>query len=180
MLEKWEKAFDFMWNHANADNLYDNWDKWDVDKKMIWADEFYNKVFKNGYNNSKIYSQGANALLAESKTPTADHFNSPRMSFWAMMDDYREVITDYDGLKSIVGDLRTIIWVTPCENNLVKYSWQDGKIKIKELTFTKYDDIRWLDGNTGNYFSRKEGFPLKHLIPDFVTEYEKKLIEEFV
>jgi hypothetical protein len=173
------------------------WDKTDGKpndqyyNQQIISRIFYNAAYGFGSN---ISGYRENGVLTNAPD---DHWLSPRMGCYALMNQKREWLDDYEKFREYFMLLRSTIKIKKSKNdsNEIKFV-NDVKngITVKNLTINKYDMIvdTWIyvEG-TGK---RKEvtdldpklGFPLKHLVPDFFTEEERKYytpigtLEEFV
>jgi hypothetical protein len=157
------------------------WTK-DRDWRMTYSMLFYALVGNAGKVNTGYISLAASSL----KNPTDDHFFSPRLVFRAMMDQFPEILKDKSRLFEIVDFCRMIVKVTGEENSRVRYSPEKddegltGYPIVTMRTIDKYDDFGWTKKGFG-LLQEKKGrklvnspFPLKHLIPDWLTAFEEK------
>jgi hypothetical protein len=178
-------------NKTKYDILYDTvkvankrWKK-DKDWRMTYSMLFYALVGNAGKVNTGYVSLAASSL----KSPTPDHFFSPRAVFRAIMDQFPELLKDKERLFEIVDFCRMTVGVTSEENNKVRYSPEKddegskGYPIITVRTIDKYDDFGWTQKGVGLLQERKgrklvnSPFPLKHLIPDWLTAYEEKCMK---
>jgi hypothetical protein len=158
--------------------------------QQIISMAFYNMVFKFGSNISGYCENGAENNLD-------DHWLSPRMGCYALMNQKRELLDDYEKFKEYFMLLRSTIKIKKSTNDSSEIKFvNDVKngITVKNLTIDKYDMIvdTWtkVEGKgkrkSVTDLDPKLGFPLKHLVPDFFTEEERKYytpigtLEEFV
>ena len=136
-----------------------------------------------------VYKFGADASgyceNGSEKTGTDDHWLSPRMGCYAIMNTKRDILDNYEEFKKFFLLLRSTIKITKSKNDTDEIKFvNDFKtgIVVKNLTIDKYDLIvdRWtlVEGigknKTIKDIDPKIGFPLKHLIPEFFTIEEKK------
>lgn len=161
------------------------WDKYPVGSLNRYLEHqlvtmvFYNMVYKFGSDASGYCENGSE------KTGTDDHWLSPRMGCYAIMNTKRDILDNYEEFKKFFLLLRSTIKITKSKNDTDEIKFvNDFKtgIVVKNLTIDKYDLIvdRWtlVEGigknKTIKDIDPKIGFPLKHLIPEFFTIEEKK------
>ena len=156
--------------------------KWETDRdwRTTYAMLFYALVGNTGKVLTPYVSLEASAL----KSPTDDHFFSPRLVFRAMMNQFPDILRDKERVFEVVDFCRMVVKVTPEENNKVRYSTEDESgvtypiVKIR--TVDKYDTFGWTEKGKGLLRERKgkelvnSPFPLKHLVPDWLTSFEEK------
>jgi len=156
--------------------------KWHKDKdwRTTYSMLFYALVGNAGLVRTPYMSLGASKL---NRNPTPDHCFSPRLVFRAMMDQCPEILKDKDRLFEVVDFCRHVVAVTKDENDKVKYDddISGGVLPIVYArTIDKYDDFGWIEKGKGLLTERKGNklvncpFPLKHLIPDWLTAFEEK------
>jgi len=124
------------------------------------------------------------AFNSQKNKTTRDHFLSARLVFRAMMAEYPELLHDFDGLHQLVKDCQTTIKITRAQNNgSIKFRVIDEAPRINALTIDKYDSFGWYHPNHGFLTEYADGkmiskpFPLKHMVPDWLTQFEKKLLK---
>ena len=159
------------------------WER-DSDHRRFHSMMFYGGVRDAGNISTPYTSLAASALERE---PTPDHFLSPRLVFLAMMDQCREVLKDREKFYEMMDVCRHTVKITSEENNSVKYKPDKvgtGLIPIVTArTVDKYDSFGWVDKGKGLLTERKGGklvnkpFPLKHMIPDWLTAFEEKCMK---
>jgi len=151
----------------------DRWNKQDIELRKHIAGIFYNHVYSAGQNVSGYLTK--EAVEKKYKT-TDDHCFSPRMMCYAIMDVCPEVLDDPIEFSKLFDVCRTTVKVTQQQNNTVKFGRDSEKnIFVTVLTEEKYDSFRWFHKHNG-YTDTSKGFPLKHLIPKFFTEYERSIL----
>lgn len=144
---------------------------------------FYQHIYGLKHNISGYISR--DAMLAKKDEITDDHFLSSRLIFRAMMDKNRGLLKDFNKFVELVRTCQTTIKVTRDQNNTYQIKFRmDGEIPdIKALTVEKYDGFGWYQEEKGFLTEYVNGqlipkkFPLKHLVPDWLTEYEKKFVK---
>ena len=140
---------------------------------------FYNLVFKYGSNSTGYCEMGAE------KSGTDDHWLSPRMGCYALMNQRRDLLDNYDKFREYFMLLRTTIKIIKSKNDTDEIKFvNDIKtgIVVKNLTIDKYDLIiskwsyvRGLGKNRRlKHLDEELGFPLKELVPDFFIAEERK------
>jgi hypothetical protein len=147
--------------------------------RTYYSGTFYNGVYGMQHKFSGYIS--GDALNAPKNKIAYDHFLSARLIFRAMMGECPELLHDYDGLYSLVSDCQTTIKITRDQNNGdIKFRQRSSGLRIKALTVEKYDDWKWYyqDGTflteTVNGIEVPAKFPLKHMVPDWLTSFERK------
>jgi len=144
---------------------------------------FYQHVFGLKHIFSGYISR--DAMSVKKNSTTRDHFLSARLIFRAMMDQNRGILKDFNEFVTLVRTCQTTIKVTREQNNTYEIKFRmNGDIPIiKTLTVEKYDSFGWFQEGKGFLTEFVNGqivpkkFPLKHLVPDWLTEYEKKFIK---
>ena len=99
---------------------------------------FYNLVFKYGSNATGYCEMGAE------KSGTDDHWLSPRMGCYALMNQRRDLLDNYDKFREYFMLLRTTIKIIKSKNDTDEIKFvNDIKtgIVVKNLTIDKYDLI---------------------------------------
>ena len=187
MMEKWEYACKNSFLHAKV--ILKNWKDYNYKQKMIEASVFYSYVFNNGSNPSGLISK--EALLLKVNKRTHDHWNSARLFFRAMMEIYPELLKDFKKYRYYFRELcQSTIDITSHQNDIVKFkSDKDEGIKIKYLTIDKYEKCKDKNDNIGieffnsgkgsctiNEYNFVTGFPLKDLVPEWITEFETQYL----
>ena len=151
--------------------------------QQIISMAFYNMVFKFGSNISGYCENGAE------KSGTDDHWLSPRMGCYAIMNEKRELLDNYEEFREFFYLLRSTIKLNKSKNDSDEIKFvNDIKtgIVVKNLTIDKYDLIvnswTYVEGEGRRKsiqdLDPKNGFPLRHLIPDFFTTEERKYYTE--
>jgi len=143
---------------------------------------FYQHIYGMKHNFSGYISR--DAMEGNKKSNTRDHFLSPRLVFRAMMDQARELLYNFEEFDKVVQLCQTTIETTRDQNNgAIKFS-MDGTIpRINALTIEKYDNWGWYKQGQGFLTEYVNGqlipqkFPLKHLVPDWLTDYELKYVK---
>lgn len=144
---------------------------------------FYQHVYGLKHTVSGYISH--DAMTVKKEETTDDHFLSARLIFRALMDKNREILKDFDKFVDLIRTCQTTIKVTRDQNNTYAIKFRmDGEIPIiKALTVEKYDGFGWYQEEKGVLSEFVDGqlvpkkFPLKHLVPDWLTEYEKKFVK---
>jgi hypothetical protein len=155
--------------------------KWknDRDWRITYSMLFYALVGNAGKVVTPYTSLAASGL----KHATDDHFFSPRLVFRAMMDQFPDILNDREQVFEVVDFCRMVVKVTTEENSKVRYTTEDdvGTLPIVRVrTLDKYDDFGWIEKGKGLLQERRGNkyvnspFPLKHLIPDWLTTFEEK------
>jgi len=163
-------------------NSLEEWDTKDPTDQYYYRQNismmFYNLVFKYGSNISGYCENGA-------ERNCDDHFMSPRMGCYAIMNKNRTLLDNYEKFKEFFYLLRLTIKILKSKNDSDEIKFvNDIKtgIVVKNLTIDKYDLIvdnwTYVEGS-GRHRSvqpldPKDGFPLKSLVPDFFTAEEKE------
>lgn len=154
-------------------NLFEDYFKADECKKLV-RDEFYHWVYysgfkTNGYMSNEVFKKAA---------ATDDHYMSPRMVISAICEINKSVLFDKDMFLEAFQLSRDVVKVSKNQNNLVKFVNKNNKIVINELTINKYDKFGpwWQVDSKKKVLSSSPEFPLKHKIPDWFTEYERKFL----
>ena len=167
-------------------NNIEEWDTIGTEQyyyQQIISMAFYNMVFKFGSNISGYCENGAE------KSGTDDHWLSPRMGCYAIMNEKRELLDNYEEFKEFFYLLRSTIKLNKSKNDSDEIKFvNDIKtgIVVKNLTIDKYDLIvnswTYVEGEGRRKsiqdLDPKNGFPLRHLIPDFFTTEERKYYTE--
>lgn len=149
--------------------------------RIYFSGTFYNGVYSMKNIRSGYVSRGAYDL--PSKKQTHDHFLAPRLIFRGIMEEVPELIHDFDGLREVVIKSQTTVAVTKPENDSVRFDNNDGGFGIKMLTVEKYDSFGWYHKNEGFLMEYVNGqmvpkkFPLKHMVPEWLTAFEKKYLK---
>lgn len=106
---------------------------------------------------------------------TADHFLAARLVYRAMMDQCPEINSDYTQFSKLVETCRNTVRVTSAQNSgSIKFRMEGARPVINMLTIDKYDGWGWYKTGTGFLTSRE--FPLKNLVPEWLTEFERKWV----
>lgn len=123
------------------------------------------------------------AVVSHTDDTTEDHFLSARLVFRALMDQVPELLIDEDGMRDIIKRCQHTIRITRDENNgPIKFKMRNTRPIIRQATIDKYDEFGWFQEGKGFLLEYKNGeqvyqpFPLKHMIPDWLTEFEKKYL----
>ena len=189
MKEKWEEACDCAFEDFK--DIQPKWKNLNHYQKMIRAGHFYQFVFANGHNPSGLVSK--EALLLPTKKRTIDHWLPARLILRAAMEYYPELFHNKEEFRHIFRELcQSTIVITEHQNGIVKFKNSiDEGIRIKYLSKDKYEICKDKDGNigieffnTGNgSYKLKEydfvtGFPLKELVPEWLTEFESQYVVE--
>lgn len=167
-------------------NNIEEWDTIGTEQyyyQQIISMAFYNMVFKFGSNISGYCENGAE------KSGTDDHWLSPRMGCYAIMNEKRELLDNYEEFREFFYLLRSTIKLNKSKNDSDEIKFvNDIKtgIVVKNLTIDKYDLIvnswTYVEGEGRRKsiqdLDPKNGFPLRHLIPDFFTTEERKYYTE--
>tara|TARA_Y100000114_G_scaffold43623_1_gene39115 strand:+ start:1171 stop:1767 length:597 start_codon:yes stop_codon:yes gene_type:complete len=167
-------------------NNIEEWDTIGTEQyyyQQIISMVFYNMVFKFGSNISGYCENGAE------KSGTDDHWLSPRMGCYAIMNEKRELLDNYEEFREFFYLLRSTIKLNKSKNDSDEIKFvNDIKtgIVVKNLTIDKYDLIvnswTYVEGEGRRKsiqdLDPKNGFPLRHLIPDFFTTEERKYYTE--
>ena len=156
-----------------VNNLFEDYFKADECKKLV-RDEYYHWVYYSGF---KVNGYMSNEVF--NKAPaTDDHYLSPRMVISAIMEINKSVLFDKDTFLEAFLLSRDVVRVSKNQNNLVKFVNKNKKILINELTIDKYDKFGpwWQVDSKKRVLSSSQEFPLKHKIPDWFTEYERKFL----
>lgn len=159
--------------YRNVSNAVKEWSK-DKRTRSWYAGCFYYGVGQLG----KVRTEYVSLAASQLKNPTPDHFFSPRLIFRAMMAMCPELLRDRKEFYTIVDFCRLTIDVTSDENAKVKYGQEkDDYPLVKTRTIDKYDDFGWILRKVGmlkETNGKNSSFPLKHLIPDWLTAFEEK------
>lgn len=114
---------------------------------------------------------------------TDDHFLSPRLVFRAVMSECRELLSDYDRFLKLVELCRHTVVITKEQNDSSDIKIRTKpKLYVPGLTIEKYDRFGWYKEGEGFLTATINGqtifkpFPLKHMVPDWLTHFEKKII----
>lgn len=157
-------------------------------RKMQYA-SFYYYVGLAGKETSPYISIGAQELLrVTGKRPVDDHCMTPRLIYQSLHDQCPEVLLDEEKFYHVVDLARITVQITNEENKQVKYKQNRRGVYpiIHARTMDKYDSMGWINKSKGSVIltERKggkmvnSGFPLKHLIPDWLTAFEEKCMKE--
>lgn len=172
---KFDKLFERIQNARNEWNDGDH-------VRTYYSGTFYNGVYGMKHNFSGYISKAA--LNSPKNKITYDHFLSARLIFRAMMEECPELLHDYNGLYSLVSDCQTTIKITRDQNNGdIKFRQRSSGLRIKALTVEKYDNWEWYHETMGYLTETVNGkvvpqkFPLKHLVPSWLTHFEKKYLK---
>jgi len=171
-----EQAFKYL------NNNIEEWDTVGIDQyyyRQIISMAFYNMVYKFGSNISGYCENGSE------KNGTDDHWLSPRMGCYAMMNLKRELLDDYEEFRKFFYLLRSTIKLNKSKNDSDEIKFVNdikNGIVVKNLTVDKYDLIvdnwTYVEGKGKRKsiqdLNPKDGFPLKSLIPEFFTAEERK------
>lgn len=116
---------------------------------------------------------------------TKDHCFAPRLVFRAVMDQCPELIANKESAYQLIDLCRHTVGVTSQENGIVKFTHNpDGLPIVTELTCNKYDQFTWVKKKHGVLKENVKGklvnspFPLKHMIPYWLTAFEMKCMKE--
>lgn len=140
--------------------------------RRMYAAQFYQGIY--GMPRTVTGYQSRDAFLKVSRR-TDDHFLSARLVYRAMMDQCPEINTDYIEFSKLVETCRNTIRITSAQNNgSIKFRMKGARPVINMLTIDKYDDWGWYKVGTG--FLTSSEFPLKHLVPDWLTEFERRWV----
>lgn len=153
--------------------------KWKKSRKnrVFYSTHFYCSVRLAGMITTPYMSLAASNLKKE---PTPDHCFSPRLVFRAMMDICPEILRDREKFYNLIDFCRHTVKVTSAENEKVKYDDDRNGTGLVPIVYTrtidKYDDFGWIQKGVG--MLKENGvnspFPLKHLVPDWLTVFEEK------
>jgi hypothetical protein len=96
----------------------------------------------------------------------------------AIVEVNKSVLFDKDMFLEAFLLSRDVVRVSKNQNNLVKFVNKNKKILINQLTIDKYDKFGpwWQVDSKKRVLSSSQEFPLKHKIPDWFTEYERKFL----
>jgi len=111
---------------------------------------------------------------------THDHWLAPRLVLRALMEECPEMLLDRDEFYKVIDLCCSTVGVTAAQNLLVRFKSNRNKFGlpiVRFLTRDKYDAFTWTHNKTG-LLPHKHVFPLKHLIPDWFTAFEKKCMKE--
>lgn len=150
----------------------------DDEFKKDTRDQYYHCVYYSGLKNSGYVS---NDVFKNEGSSTDDHYLSPRLMISAIIENHTQTLFDKDAFSEYFELCREVVKVTKNQNNAVKFVNKDNKILINELTINKYDKFSpWWEidtlGNKKKVMSHHKEFPLKHKIPEWFTEHEKKFL----
>jgi hypothetical protein len=175
-MEKWEKAARRAHKQLCQDAL--EWDNMDDDEKHIAVCQLYDLIFRHEKGNDEAKTGLISAEAMELKKPTYDHWVSPRIVAWAILEDNQWVLEDLDYFIEIFKLAQSQIALTSKQNSAVKFVNSNGDMYIRELTKDKYLKYKFWDKNKegGAHWTDEDNpFPLVDKIPEWFTEYEKKL-----
>jgi hypothetical protein len=181
-LEIYEKMY------YNFSPDYRDWNSKNRKYRTFQYGQFYYSVGQLGKVASPYISENARIALSDTgKLPTDDHCITPRLMYQAMMSQCPEVLLDREEFYKMVDLSRCTIQITEEQNNKVKYHFNHrGPLpKIHARTIDKYDSFGWIDKSRGSVLLTersgdkivKSPFPLKHLIPDWLTAFEEKCMK---
>ena len=188
-MEKWEYACQLSFDHAKV--VLKKWKDYNSFQKMIEAGVFYQYVYANGHNPSGLISKEALSLKSDKRT--IDHWMPARIFFMATLDLYPELLNNFKMYKHYFRELcQSTIAITEHQNNIVKFkNSQEEGIRIKYLSKDKYEICKDKDDNIGieffnsgkgsctvNMYDFVTGFPLKELVPEWITEFESQYVVE--
>ena len=193
-MEKWEKGCQLCFNFLNG--IKDDWHNYDYHEVIIQSDQFYSYVFKCGENFSGLTSK--EALHLPTKKRTRDHWLPARIFVRAMMQYQIQILNDYELFKYYFREVcQSTIEITEYQNGIVKFANDKREgMRIKYLSINKYEicedkeacngkgrtGIIFFNTAKGSYSENKyefiNGFPLKKLIPEWITEFEKQFLIE--
>lgn len=157
------------------------------DYRIRYAQSFYSNIGGCGNLKSGYYSHAAMLIKEKGKTPTPDHWWSPRLFLnWIMHPEYGnpEVLKDKDLLFPYVDILRTTLDVDSRQNGGVKFI-NDSRVigllpMVTARTIDKYDDpILFKHGWYQTGVGRVKKFPLKYLIPAEFTAFEEACMKKY-
>lgn len=151
--------------------------------RTLFSARFYQGIYGMKHNFSGYTSR--EAFMGHKRNNTEDHFLSARLVFRAMMDQCREILTDFEKFSQLVRDCQTTVRVTKDQNNTfdIKFRMDGDDPVIRALTIEKYDGWGWYQDGKGFLTEYVNGelvpkkFPLKHMVPDWLTEFEKKYVK---
>jgi hypothetical protein len=153
------------WAFESINLRLHKWDGADPEWKNNLCEKFYHYVGGAG-TDDVVW-----CTMEVDDTYTLDHIFAPRLYFRALMKYHREVFSNFDLFYPHFLRCMTAVRVTAKQNTDVKYKNYRGRIRVAALTIDKYDTI------TDGWFHPKHGFvdefPLKHMIPEFFTQFEK-------
>jgi hypothetical protein len=153
------------WTYDSIHLRINKWNSPDSSWKETLCAKFYHYVGDAG-NEDLTWS----TMEVEDKY-TLDHIFAPRLYFRALMKYHPEVFTDFTLFFPHFQLCRSTVRVTSKQNTDIKFTNTHGRIRVAALTIDKYDTI------TDGWFHPMHGFvdefPLKHMIPEFFTQFEK-------
>lgn len=141
--------------------------EWNTPAKRLIEDIFYDFVNRaskpSGYMSFEVLS---NPECGVSK----DHWFNPRILCRSIMDSNQELLHNEQAFIELFYTSATTVKVTKPQNQELKRTIN------KQLTINKYDNYGWYFSNYGVAAHIGEPFPLKHLVPNFYTQYEITLL----
>lgn len=158
-------------------------EKWTLGKeyRQFYSGLFYQSVYGAGLRKTSYQT----LAVARGDAATDDHCFSPRLVFRAAMDQCPEIIKDRDEFYNLVDLCRITVRITKKQNIEVKFDDKEfGLPVVRKLTCDKYDTFGWVEKGRGLLQEKQDGklvnspFPLKYLIPDWFTAFERKCMRE--
>lgn len=153
------------WTFETINLRLHRWDGSDAGWKEQLCEKFYHHIGGSGVDDL-VWS-----TMEVDDKHTDDHIFAPRLYFRALMKYQREVFSDFNLFYPHFLLCRSTVRVTGKQNTDVKYDNNRGRIYVPSLTINKYDTI------TDGWFHPMHGFvdefPLKDIIPEFFTQFEK-------
>jgi hypothetical protein len=167
-MNSYDENIEIAWSFFSNPKILVKIDKAVKNKRnlCLYTHTFYDFVWRSGMEDTGWYT-----VDTFDKQKTHDHFLSPRLIFIAAIKNNPKFLSNFSEFKKVFELCRKTIGVTEKQNQDVKYKNNDGKIKISKLTLEKYNDYTFLHKTTGKV--SKGNFPLKDIIPDWLTKYEK-------
>ena len=160
-------------------------DKWDEhrDWRISMPANFYNTVCGAGLiTTGYLTKEALDMQTIHDKEPTKDHFLSPRLGYYALMDKDTgnpELLKNRETLFPLVDLFRHTVGTTGKQNNNARFNPDKlgaGYLPIvKRRTIDKYNHCEWYkNGEHGTLLVEEAGFPLNYIVPDWFTAFEEK------
>jgi hypothetical protein len=181
--EKWEEACDFAFDDFKR--IQPNWKNYNHTQKIIKAGVFYQYVFANGMNFSGLVSRE----VIRGVKSCIDHWMPARLVIRAAMENYPELFHNKDEFRYIFREVcQSTVKITSHQNEIVKFkNSKHVGLTIKHISTQKYEICKDKDGNKGiKFYNNGKGsckerpykyakeFPLKYLVPEWITNFELK------
>lgn len=170
---KAEKCRQIILNH-----LYEDYFKSSEFAKIV-RDEYYHWVYysgtkTNGYVSNDVFLNKATSK----KSSTKDHYLSPRIVISSIIENNVHILHDKDSFCEVFNLCRDVVGVTREQNDGVRFINKNNRKIVNELTINKYDKYGpwWQVDSRKKVLGRSDEFPFKNKIPEWFTEYEKKLL----